>query len=228
MDTMQKTHDTCIIACGTLKPELEAVMQKRHCDYPVIWIDAGKHAWSDKLHTLVQEAIDGVSPSFKTILLLFGFCGNAMVDIEARNHHLVLPQVADCIPLFIGSKKERESYGTRTYFFTEGYLNSGGSIASDMPRLYTRYGEEQAHFILQEMLGHYRDLAVIDTGTFDVAKVTVQVEDLAKHVAIPVKVIPGNLRMIHALLAGSWQDELFLQVQPGGKITFEDALASSS
>jgi hypothetical protein len=226
MDSMKRTQDTCIVACETLKPELESVMKTRNCDYPVFWIDAGKHAWSDKLHTLVQEAIDGISPSFKTILLLFGFCGNAMMDIEARNHHLVLPQVADCIPLFIGSTKERESYGTSTYFFTEGYLNSGGSIASDIPRLYQRYGEEQTHFILQEMLGHYRALAVIDTGTFDVAKVSVQLEGLTKHLDIPVKVIPGNLRMISALLAGSWQDEPFLQVQPGGKITFEDSLAS--
>jgi hypothetical protein len=218
--------DTCIISCETLKQELEAVMQRHRCKYPVIWIDAGKHAWPDKLRVAVQEAIDSVPPSYKTVLLLFGFCGNALVGIEARNSRLTLPRAADCIPLFIGSREEREAYGTGTYFFTEGYLNSGGSIASDTNRVFQRYGEKRGLSILKKMIGHYKDFAVIDTGAFDVPKVTAAVERFAKLVEIPVKVIPGNLRFIDALLAGSWPEDSFLTVNPGEKITFEDSLSA--
>ncbi|MDR2738550.1 MAG: DUF1638 domain-containing protein [Treponema sp.] len=216
--------DTCIVSCETLKQELEAVMKRRHCEYPVIWIDSGKHAWPDKLRIAVQEAIDGVSPSYKTVLLLFGFCGNALVGIEARNSRLVLPKAADCIPLFIGSREEREAYGTGTYFFTGGYLNSGGSIASDTNRVFQRYGEKRGLSILKKMIGHYRDFAVIDTGTFNVPEVKATVERFAQLVEIPVKVIPGNLRFIDALLADAWPEDSFLTVKPGEKITFEDSL----
>jgi hypothetical protein len=160
------------------------------------------------------------------VLLLFGFCGNALVDIEARNHRLVAPRTADCIPLFIGSREEREAYGTGTYFFTEGYINSGGSVVSDTARVCQRYGEKRGIYILKKMLGHYKDFAVIDTGTFDVADVKARVEDFAKLVEIPVKVIPGNLRFIDALLAGSWQEDAFLTVPAGGRITFEDSLSA--
>jgi hypothetical protein len=223
-DERTKEYDTCIIACDTLKKELLAAMEKRGCNYPVVWIDAGKHTWPDKLRASVQEAIDGVSPLCKTILLLFGFCGNAMVGVEARNHRLVMPKAADCIPLFIGSRKEREAYGTRTYFFTEGYLNSGGSLASDVPRIYERYGEEDGLFILKNMLGHYQDFAVVDTGVFELDTIKARVDDFAKPLEIPVKLIPGSLRFIDALLAGDWQDDAFLRLEPGGKITFEDSL----
>jgi hypothetical protein len=219
-------HDTCIIACETLKQELEAVMKNRGCAYPVVWIDAGKHAWPDKLRVSVQEAIDRISPPGQTILLLFGFCGNAMVGIEARNHRLVLPRAADCIPLFIGSREERESYGTGAYFFTEGYINSGGSIVSDTSRVYRRYGEKRGLSILKKMVGHYKEFAVIDTGTFNVPEVKAKVEDFAKLVDIPVRVIPGSLRFIGALLEDSRRDERFLTVKPGGKITFEDSLSA--
>ncbi|MDR0452631.1 MAG: DUF1638 domain-containing protein [Treponema sp.] len=220
----EREHEIYVIACETLKQELLAVMGKQGCDYPVVWVDAGKHTWPDKLRVSVQEAIDGVPPSCKTVLLLFGFCGNAMVGIEARNHRLVMPKAADCIPLFIGSRKEREAYGTRTYFFTEGYLNSGGSMVSDASRIYERYGEEDGLFIMKKMLGHYQDFAVVDTGVFDVDAVRAGVEDFAKPLEIPVRLIPGSLRLIDALLAGAWQDDSFLVLAPGGKITFEDSL----
>jgi hypothetical protein len=219
-------HDTCIVACEILKQELLAVMKRRGFDYPVVWIDAGKHTWPDKLRVSIQEAIDDISLSYKTILLLFGFCGNALVDVEARQCRLVLPRVADCIPIYIGSREERESYGNGTYFFTEGYINSGGSIVSDTSRVFQRYGEKRGLSIFKRMVGHYKDFAVIDTGTFNVAEVRARVEDFAKLLDIPVKVIPGSLRIIDALLAGGRRDGAFLVVEPGGRITFEDSLSS--
>jgi hypothetical protein len=221
---MKREYDTCIVACETLKQELLAVLERRGCGYPVTWIDAGKHTWPDKLRVAVQEAIDDIPPSYETVLLLFGFCVNAMVDIEARSHRLVMPRAADCIPLFIGSRKEREAYGTRTYFFTEGYLNSGGSAVSDASRIYERYGEEDGLFIMKKMLGHYQDFAVVNTGVFDVDAVKARVDDFAKSLEIPVKLIPGSLRIIDALVAGGWQDDEFLVLEPGGKITFENSL----
>jgi hypothetical protein len=78
------------------------------------------------------------------------------------------------------------------------------------------------------MLGHYREFAVIDTGTFNVSEVKAGVEDLAKLLKISVRVIPGNLRLIGALLSGDWREEDFLAVKPGGRITLEDSLSAGS
>jgi hypothetical protein len=216
---------TCIVACETLKQELDLVMRNRNCSWPVIRIDAGKHARPDKLRASIQENLNRLPPA-RTVLLLFGFCGNAMVGIEAGTHTLILPRVADCIPLFIGSREERDSYGAGTCFFTEGYINSGGSIVSDTSRVIERYGEKRGLFILKKMLLHYRSFAVINTGTFNVADVQARVENFAKQVDIPVKVVPGSLRIIDALLAGGWQADAFLIVRPGGSVSFEDSLSA--
>jgi hypothetical protein len=212
-----------IVACETLKQELELVMRNRGCSWPVLWIDSGRHLWPEKLHSSIQEAINGL-PLSCTVLLLFGFCGNALVGIEAGRRTLVLPKVADCIPLFIGSREERESYGTDTYFFTKGYLDSGGSIAEDSSRLIERYGEQRGLSIMKKLLVHYRQFAVIDTGAFNAADVRDRVERFAKQIDVPVRVISGSLRIIDALLAGNWQAGSFLMVPPGGRVTLEDSI----
>ncbi|MCL2877187.1 MAG: DUF1638 domain-containing protein [Acidobacteria bacterium] len=213
----------CIVACETLRQELNLVMQNRACTLPVYWIDADRHAWPDKLRESIQEALDSL-PGSRVVLLLFGFCGNALVGINAGTHTLVVPRAADCIPLFIGSRKERDSYGNDTYFFTEGHFNSGGGIASDASRVVQRYGEKRGLYILKKMFCHYRNFAVIDTGAFDVSELRTKVERFAAQLEIPVKVIPGSLRLIDALLSCSWPEDDFLIVKPGGSVSFEDSL----
>ena len=215
---------TCIVACEALKLELDLVIQNRNCSLPVYWIDQGKHSRPDDLRAAVQEALDQLTPGHR-VLLLFGFCGNAMVGLNAGTHTLVLPKVADCIPLYIGSRQERDSYGTAVYFFTEGYMNSKtGGIASDSNRTLERYGEKRGTSILKKMLGHYKNFAVIDTGAFDVAPVQEKVEKFAKIVDIPVITIPGSVKYIDALLSSEWPESDFLIVQPGGNVRFEDSL----
>ena len=215
----------CIVACESLKPELDLVMQRLNCTLPIYWIEAGNHSWPDKLRVVLQEAIDKL-PEGSTVLLVFGFCGNALVGINSGSHTLILPRVADCIPLFIGSRKERDAYGTDIYFFTEGYINSGRSIASDSTQTIKRYGETRGLAILKKMLCHYRNFTIIDTKAYNVETAKEKVDKFAKLVEIPVEVIPGNLRLFEALLSGSHNEDEFLTVPPGGSISFEDGLSA--
>jgi hypothetical protein len=67
---MEEIH---IVACKTLKPEIDMVVHAHGCDYPIAWVDSGKHVWPDKLRICIQETIDTISPAYKTILLVFGF-----------------------------------------------------------------------------------------------------------------------------------------------------------
>ncbi|AEF84033.1 conserved hypothetical protein [Treponema primitia ZAS-2] len=212
-----------ILACETLKPELSLVMSSQGCDYPIAWVESGKHAWPDKLHVCIQETLDKIPPTYKTILLVFGFCGNAMVGIKAGEHQLVLPRASDCIPIFLGSQKKREEYGAATYFFTEGYLNSETNVATEHIQYIKKYGEEKALMVTRMMMEHYKQIAIIDTGAFNPEDVVRKVEPFAKIIDTPLSIISGNLRLIDALLAGNWDTGEFLIVPPKGVISFEDS-----
>jgi hypothetical protein len=217
--------ETYIVACETLKPELTWVMNARQCEYPIAWVESGKHVWPDKLRGYIQERIDAIPSSYKRILLVFGFCGNSMVGIKARTQTLVLPRVADCIPLFLGSQAVRGSYGVNTYFFTEGYLHSETSFITEFDACLKKYGKKRGTSLIKQMLEHYKTVAVIDTGTYNVPAVAAEVRPFAEALDLSVSIIPGNLRLFDALLAGEWNQDEFLVVPPGDTITLNDSLS---
>jgi hypothetical protein len=214
-----------ILACETLKPELAFVMKARSCPYPAAWIPSGKHLWPDKLHVCIQEELDKIPASFDTILLAFGFCGNAMVGVKAGARRLVLPRLSDCISLFLGSEAKRKEYGPNIYFFTEGYLHSETSFTADIARYTRKYGRERAGRLMKAMLEHYKELAVIDTGVSDTARIRGELEEFARIVKLPVSTIPGKLRLFDALLAGNWKRDDFIIIEPGGEFTLDDSLS---
>ncbi len=67
-----------IVACETLKDELQKAMYLTGCQYPIEWIDSEYHNFPDRLREKLQEKIDSIE-NIDNILLLFGCCGNALV-----------------------------------------------------------------------------------------------------------------------------------------------------
>ena len=211
-----------IIACKTLKNELNMAIGQTGVSYPIIWIESGLHESPDKLRAYLQAAIDDLEPG--TALMAFGFCGNSMVGLHTPRARLILPRAADCMPLFLGSVEKREQMGAKTYFFTGGYLESERNLAVEYEQALERYDPETAAWLIQEMMKHYERFAVIDTGAFEVAPVVRKIRPLAELLELPVETVPGDMGFFCELLRGPWPDERFLTVEPGGSITLEDSL----
>jgi hypothetical protein len=218
----------CILACETLTSELESVMKTSGSALPVFMVESGKHLLPDRLRESIQYELDGIPAAYGTVLLLFGFCGNAMVGVKTGEHRAVLPKAADCIPIFLGSRKIRNGYGARRYFFTEGYRRAESHPVSDYARLVERYSESKARAIMCEMLQYYEHLSIIETGVFDVDEVIEAITGLSKATGVPEDVLPGDLRLIRMLIEGDWPDDEFLVLEPGSEITLHDAMAFQS
>jgi hypothetical protein len=213
-----------IVACETLKDELELIMRRNGCNYPVVWVESGLHAWPEKLKARIVELVAGLDAGHKTVLLLFGFCGTSLVGLEAGNRTLVMPFVSDCIPIFLGSNERRCEFGIDTYFFTKGYLRGEKNVVNEFGHYAKRYGPQRALRILKKLLEHYRRFAVVDTGAFEVEPVTEDIRKVAEILELPVVQADGNLSLIEDLLKGDWTPERFLVVPPNGGITFEDSV----
>lgn len=213
-----------ILACSTLREELELVMDRISCSYPIEWVDSGLHVWPDKLKVEIQKKLNELDPKYTTVLLLFGFCGNSMVGIESSNRTLVLPLAADCIPIFLGSNAAREEAGIDTYFYTAGYLNYESNMVTEFRHAVEKYGKKRASYFMKAMMAHYKRLAVIDTGAFEVQEVIDKIEELAVELDIPTVVLEGNLILIENLLLKKWDKDSFLIVDPGKTITLDDSL----
>jgi hypothetical protein len=97
------------------------------------------------------------------------------------------------------------------------------NIVKDYEAILKKYGEKRSLRVMREMMKHYRNIAVVDTGAFDPAEVQEAVEPLAELMELPVSVVPGNLRIIDALLMGDWNEDEFLVIPKHGEVTLESS-----
>lgn len=215
---------TIILACNTIADELNLAIKATGVTHPVLWIDSKLHTKPEKLKEQIQGAISRVS-NVSTILLGFGYCGNALVGIKSETARLVFPKAEDCISLLLGSTERRRELSKETcsYYLTRGWLESENNLADEYAYSVRKFGPERAHRVMRAILKNYQHLTLIDTGAYDIAPLRPKTEELAATLGLCHKVVEGSQRLFHKLLTGPW-DEEFVQVEPGEEITLDSLL----
>jgi hypothetical protein len=215
---------TVIVACNTIADELNLAIKATGVTHPVLWIDSKLHTKPEKLQEQIQGAISRIS-NVSTIILAFGYCGNALVGIKSDHARLIFPKTEDCISLLLGSAERRRALSKETcsYFLTRGWLESENNLADEYAYCVKRFGPERALKVMRAMLKNYQHLTLIDTGAYDIKLLQLKTEGLANTLGLCHKVVAGSQRLFHKLLTGPW-DEEFAQVEPGQEITLDSLL----
>lgn len=213
---------TVLLACETIKNELELAMNKTGIDYPIIWVESGLHNYPDNLRERLQKELDRLN-DYDYVLLAFGFCGNAVIGLRAGDFKLVVPKVDDCISLLIGSEDRRREISncSATYFLTKGWLDNEKNIWVEYQHSVERFGRERTEKLFKTMLNHYYRLGVIDTGAYDFDRFVERTKEIADTLGLELFSIDGKLDYFKKLLIGPYDDRDFLVVHPGKEITYE-------
>ncbi len=216
---------TTVIACETIKDEIMCAADKVQCKYPFLWMPSSLHKYPERLRLKLQEEIDKCDEDQENILLLFGYCGNAVLGLSSRHARLIIPKMDDCISLLLGGNQRRKdlSMEGRAYYLTKGWMNSDSGIAVEYNRCLMKYGYEKSNMVFKVMLKGYKSFDVIDTGTAGVETMSDMmdaVQKLAERFDLEHKVIKGTLEVLGKALYGQW-DEDFVIVEPGEKVKFE-------
>ncbi|MCL6477283.1 MAG: DUF1638 domain-containing protein [Peptococcaceae bacterium] len=212
---------TVIIACHTLKDELNMAIDETECSYPVLWVESGLHLYTGSLNKRLQEELNRLE-NVDQVLLAFGFCGNALLGLTIPSYRLIFPRVDDCISLLLGSQQAREAMSEEmgTYYLTKGWLQFESNIWQEYQHSVKRYGKDRTDRVFKQILAHYRRLAVIDTGAYEVAEFLKATEKIAETLGLLHQVVPGSTRYLKKLLTGPWDDE-FVIIEPGTNIALE-------
>lgn len=206
-----------IICCKTIEKELLAAMEQSGCDYPILWLDSGLHARPDKLRNRIQELLDNCH-GFDTVLLALSFCGNSVAGLRTHDFRLVIPRSDDCITLLLDSQKKRLSVPA-AFFLTEGWLTGDLSFRNQRRHFIEDYGDEFGEEIFSAMFGHYKKLALVDTGCSDSAAREALAREMAEEMGLEYVKMEGSLNHIKELLAGNWNEERFVLVPPNSVVT---------
>lgn len=210
---------TVVLACSTIRQELEKAAREAGCNFPFIWVESGMHLVPNNLRRRLQEELDRIS-GVERVLLAFGFCGHAVVGLKVNGFELVMPRVDDCITLLLGSMENRERC-TRdggTYFLTRGWLEDEVNIWKEYQAVLARYGPQRTADVYRRLLAHYRFLGLIDTGAYDLEEIYPKVRKIAATLELEAKVLPGSTAYLEKFLSGPWDAPDFVTIPPATDI----------
>lgn len=207
--------NTKILACATIRDEIEKATSEVGCDYPIIWIESGLHVRPKSLRDRIQEELDKIKQTDR-ILMGFGYCGDAVVGLTSRDFEMVIPKVDDCISLLLGSMENRQNCSAcgGTYFLTKGWLHGEYNIMAEYRMCLKLYGQDATNLIYKQMLGHYKFLGIIDTGAYDLEQIAPSVSEIVSTFNMKTVVLQGQDHYLKKLLTGPWEEKQFLIIPP--------------
>ncbi len=212
---------TTVIACETIKDEIMYVASEVKCPYPFSWTASSLHKFPEKLQHQLQEEIDNCEDA-ENILLLFGYCGNAVLGLSSQHARLIIPKMDDCVSLLLGGNERRKKLNRDgcAYYLTKGWMDSDSGITTEYNRSVMKYGHDKSNMVFKLMLKGYKSLDVIDTGVDQLPDLIEAAQEFAGRLDLEHKVVEGTLDVFYKALRGQW-DENFVIVEPGEKVKFE-------
>ncbi len=210
-----------VIACAAVIEEMQSWLPGEISREA---LDFGLHLRPEKLREALQVKIDEAGQGAEVLLLGYGLCSMAVIGLQARNSHLVIPRVDDCIAIFLGScaaYKEQAKKEPGTYYLTKGWIEVGDTPFEEHQQLVKRYGEEKARRMTQLMLKNYRRLALINTGQYEIKRFREYARKTAQAFDLRFEEIDGSLAIAQKMVNGPWDND-FLVVAPGETVKYAD------
>ena len=228
-----------LIACKALARELSYVCALSDNSIDVTWIRQGYHGTPEKLNTLLQEEIDRIESGFDdhtnavaegkdfdAIVLGYGLCSKATLGLKTKSHRLVIPRAHDCITLLLGSKERYDQYFHEmpgTYWYSASWIEN-----TDMPceasmlhmkKFYESqgYDEDTIDFLMEEVVTPvgYKTAAYINMPVKEREEDHEFTKTAAEYFGWNYCEIDGSLSLLEQMVAGNWNPEAFLVLEPG-------------
>jgi len=218
-----------VIACHVLWREICHFASLSPRTHQFTFLKQGLHNEPDTLRREVQAAIDRVDGRAEAILIGYGLCSNGLVGIRARTTRLVVMRGHDCITFLLGSKERyREYFDTHpgTYWYSPGWIDTSTQPGKEryervLKHYVETYGAENAEFLMkasENWMEMYNNAAYVDLGFGDFEHYRAFTRECAKWLGWKCDFLRGDPRLLRDFLAGNWNDEDFLVVEPGETI----------
>ena len=209
-----------LIACETLKDEIQKVMDSHQLEIPVHWMGNSLHNAPDRLREALQEVLGSIT-DLDQVLLGYGNCGNGLVGIKCPGAAMVIPRFGDCIDMLLNDNSALDEIRSNTYFLTKGWLRGECPVTKDLNYQLKRYGKEQSKKIMRVLFKNYTYMMMIQTGSYDMSEVQEELDAFSALTELELIEGKGSLTILEQLLTGNWTKN-FCVIPPGQQTTLED------
>ena len=200
-----------LIGCGTIQKELEEVIEQNGLDLDVIWLESGLHAVPVELKKELQKHIDAAA-DYDEVILGYGLCGNALIDITATHCDVLYPQTDDCISAFMCENCREAELRRDSFFLTRGWMSmkTSDSLTEQFNKVMEQYDEETAREILEMMYGNYKRIVYLKVEDEIAPEDLAQAKQQAADMNFIFEIEPATVKLYEKLLLG---DESYKGVQ---------------
>lgn len=193
-----------IIACEAYRGELSAFAHE--IKVPILWIEQALHNVPDQLHRIIlekiKEAESGLNPG-DTVLLFLGNCGGALTGVYSKTLYLIYPDVADCIPVILGSLAKFNNLQAEmpgSFYLNKNWIDAGEDPLNSSRKYIEAYGEKKGWKVARLMYKNYTDFVLIDNGCYDLDSYRLHVHESCTRFGKAYREEKGDLKFIEAIL----------------------------
>lgn len=193
-----------LLGCGTIQKELEEVIEQNGLDdLDVIWLESGLHAVPNDLKKELQKHIDAAA-QYDEVILGYGLCGNALLDITATHCDVLYPQTDDCISAFMCENCRASELRRDSYFLSRGWLTmkTSDSLIEQFNKVMEQYDEETAQEILEMMYGNYKRIVYLKVEEEIAPEDLALAKERAADMNFDFEIEPATIKLYEKLILG--------------------------
>lgn len=236
----EKSEKIYVIACGVLSLDLQQAAEKLKIKVDFEFLQSGLHENPAELRRQIQQVIDMISKAggYDRIVIGYGVCGLGTVGLQAQSVPLVIPQVHDCIALFLGSDaayREQFKKCPGTYYFTAGWFEKnvepngqkcqiGLNPAQKYGGLYNAQDAQMIEEFVSGWQKNYSRAVFIDTAVSRAEAIEEYAKNTAEKFGWKYEKITGSTRLLEKLLLGRKSNDEVLVVPAGFGTVFNASL----
>ena len=216
-----------IIACEIFEREVSILKETSPFDFEISFLPQNLHNEPKNLNTELQNAINLIEGEYEGIILLYGLCSEALINISSSRYKLIVPRVHDCISIFLGSKDRYNKLSTgKIYWYTSSWIDKtlmpGKEHHENLKKsLIDAYGDDNGQYLFDmecECYKRYEKGVFINNPIINQKKDIEFTKNCCKYLNWKYEECEGSLGMILNLINGKWNSEDYLIVPIGHKI----------
>lgn len=212
-----------IIACGSLKPELEQ-LQSLAPHAVLTFLPQNLHRSPATMKEKLQEVLDDKNNhQYREMVLGYGLCSNGIVGLKAPPQGLYIPGAHDCITFYLGSREKYQStFQERpgTYYLTRAWIEANKDPLGLMQFEYTeRVGPEFAEIAIREEIKNYTHICFINTGVGNVDKYRERAMENARYFNKEYLEMTHHNDFLMKIITGPYEAPEFIFTKPNQIVT---------
>jgi hypothetical protein len=220
-----------IITCAVLEIEIGHFAKEHDHVLRIEVLEQGLHNTPDKLRSEAQRLIDQIEgeTDAEAIILGYGLCSRGTEGLTTRRCKLVIARAHDCITHLLGSKERYAEYVKErpgTYWYSPGWnqhcsMPSKERYETTYKSYVEKFGEDNAEYLMEMEQGwfkKYSHATFVELGVQVTEKDKDYTRECADWLGWSFDHQRGDPSLIKAMVAGDWDDDRFVVLDPGQTI----------